>query len=153
MAGQSGIDELAAEQLIGGQAGEQFEFFGGEFDGDERLAGRGGRGCMLADNGDGFGAGPGGGLADHFDLRGGAAREGMARRERKVQWTQARVEHTRLVAAARAMGNDPTGRGRRSTAGLKTKAIRSRATVVVCWVPVDFRPGSNTATSSVVNCG
>jgi hypothetical protein len=60
--------------------------------------------------------------------------------------------HKALQAIASETDTYPTGRDKISTAGLKTKAIRSRAIVIVYCVPVDFWWESNMATSSVVEC-
>lgn len=54
------------------------------------------------------------------------------------QFIQAQPAHIALQAMAAAAAPNPKGREMNKTAGLKTKATASKATVVVYPVPVDF---------------
>ena len=54
------------------------------------------------------------------------------------QLTQAQPAHSALKAMASESAPYPNGREMNKTAGLKTKAAASSATVVVYPVPVDF---------------
>ncbi len=77
----------------------------------------------------------------------------MVSRENFVQLTQARITHRALQATAIERQRYPTGSEATKTAGQKTKAMISKAPVVVYWVPVDFRLGSSIVTSSVIGGG
>jgi hypothetical protein len=76
--------------------------------------------------------------------------EGMESCEDRFQLTHANVTHSALQAIASERDRYPNGREATNTAGLKTKATRSNATVVVYAVPVDLWLGSNISPSSVV---
>jgi hypothetical protein len=74
----------------------------------------------------------------HFDLFTGASIEGMLTFECLFHATQAAAAHRVLQAIARDTGRYPSGREMRTTAGVKMKATRSKAIVVVYCVPVNF---------------
>jgi len=63
------------------------------------------------------------------------------------QLAQARTTHSALQAPASERNMYPTGRDATDTAGMKMKAMISKATVVVYPVPVGFWSESNITTS------
>lgn len=77
-------------------------------------------------------------LFNHFAFTCWFAMEGIVRREEFLQLSQASSKHNALQTVANERETYPIGRVTASTAGLKTKPNRSKATVVVYCVLVDF---------------
>ncbi|MCU1337029.1 MAG: hypothetical protein JWO19_2610 [Bryobacterales bacterium] len=63
--------------------------------------------------------------------------EGMVRFDDLFQFIRAKATHRTLQAIANEANPYPNGRETNNTAGMKTKATASKATVVVYPVPVD----------------
>jgi hypothetical protein len=79
--------------------------------------------------------------------------EGMEICDDRFQFTQANMTQTTLQAIASETDTTPSGREMISTAGLKTKATRRNAIVVVYPVPVDFSDACNMQPPQVVEDG